>query len=825
MKKIVSLLLTLCLLMGMVICIPFSASAITVEEADTDNTVSAYFDFETADNMKVIGQSHSSAKFKWEIDALTTLEYYGSGWGFDGRFKNPVKEATGATGSIVNSSEYAMRGYKTTYNHWYTAGGNVINRVTSKGTEPLVLEDNTTYTVEFDFLVMSAHLYGDIVSPTDATNAFSISADVENIMSFGYGCAVTPDGRGLAPINTPKTTVATFASVKPSRDGDGYFTSNGEKKEIGSWYHASYTFTTGTFESVFSTTNAPFLIFYCNKHTGADMYLDNIRVKKHVDVNFHGMGGTLDSTSVKSAVGSPMNFPVAQRYGYDLTGWYMSGDCTERYTDTVLTKELVGKNLYAGWTRDKYSFEGYTPASSGVNASVFSVSETRAYSGSKSMRYKYSKNVLEFLSNTRTPVKNYFTIRPVENGKTYRISFKYYLESGPDVVVYPVTTSTTNSNNADTYTGSQVILSSSSSGAWHTVSMVFSANVSNGNHLGLHVHANSNTNTTLYIDDLVVAEAENGSGTLTVNAGEGTTANVSSRSISLNYGDKISSDFVYFNGYALEGFYTDSSLTQRVAGDVFTSALDGKTVYAKWSNYADLTRTGLNVRSGGFATAEDENVLCYNGANGKASLVKANAGSYVVEFLYKNNGGEATVSTGSGTFDVLENENDRWYKGFVPVTLSSDGKIELSVTGETQLEIKDVYIRNLDSQVYIIFDSREYDGRVEIVYGTPSSPLEYAVNPVKDGMKFDGWYNGNIKFGSSQFPSASFTLNAKMVESGESIKGDSNGDGNVNTTDVALLKLYLAGRDVTVTMDADVSGDGKINSVDLVLLYIQVAQQ
>ena len=136
MKKVLSFLLSLCLMLGMVLSAPLCASAITIEEADTDDTLSAFFDFETAEGMKVTSQSHTSKKYEWQIDGLTKLEYYIAGWGFTNRALNPVTEATSASGSIVNNSQYAMRAYKTTHNHWSTAGGIVVNRVTEKGTEP-----------------------------------------------------------------------------------------------------------------------------------------------------------------------------------------------------------------------------------------------------------------------------------------------------------------------------------------------------------------------------------------------------------------------------------------------------------------------------------------------------------------------------------------------------------------------------------------------------------------------------------------------------------------------------------------------------------------
>lgn len=55
--------------------------------------------------------------------------------------------------------------------------------------------------------------------------------------------------------------------------------------------------------------------------------------------------------------------------------------------------------------------------------------------------------------------------------------------------------------------------------------------------------------------------------------------------------------------------------------------------------------------------------------------------------------------------------------------------------------------------------------------------------------------------------------------------GDANGDGKVNTSDLALLRKYLANyvyatgtSSVTVYAGADANGDGKVNTSDLALL-------
>jgi hypothetical protein len=54
------------------------------------------------------------------------------------------------------------------------------------------------------------------------------------------------------------------------------------------------------------------------------------------------------------------------------------------------------------------------------------------------------------------------------------------------------------------------------------------------------------------------------------------------------------------------------------------------------------------------------------------------------------------------------------------------------------------------------------------------------------------------------------------------LKGDCNGDGEINTVDLANLKLYLAGLD-EIGNNADMNGDGNVDTVDLAQLKLTLA--
>ena len=57
----------------------------------------------------------------------------------------------------------------------------------------------------------------------------------------------------------------------------------------------------------------------------------------------------------------------------------------------------------------------------------------------------------------------------------------------------------------------------------------------------------------------------------------------------------------------------------------------------------------------------------------------------------------------------------------------------------------------------------------------------------------------------------------------EVIVGDVNGDGNIDTTDLAELKLNLAGINDEIGEGADLNGDGEINTSDLAELKLVLA--
>ncbi len=90
------------------------------------------------------------------------------------------------------------------------------------------------------------------------------------------------------------------------------------------------------------------------------------------------------------------------------------------------------------------------------------------------------------------------------------------------------------------------------------------------------------------------------------------------------------------------------------------------------------------------------------------------------------------------------------------------------------------------------------------------------IRPMEElpSLRFSG---GNWTYGKAHYP----THFAYMVESAS--PGDLNDDGEINTSDLAMMKLFLAGNGEIAQGTGDLDGDGQVNTSDLAVLKLNLA--
>jgi len=91
------------------------------------------------------------------------------------------------------------------------------------------------------------------------------------------------------------------------------------------------------------------------------------------------------------------------------------------------------------------------------------------------------------------------------------------------------------------------------------------------------------------------------------------------------------------------------------------------------------------------------------------------------------------------------------------------------------------------------------------------------------GLTTSKTYTINFMYQGVKQLTATFKVNG-TTPTPATIYGDVNGDGEVNTADITLLRRYVAGWDITINLAAaDVNGDGEVNTADITLLRRCVA--
>lgn len=136
----------------------------------------------------------------------------------------------------------------------------------------------------------------------------------------------------------------------------------------------------------------------------------------------------------------------------------------------------------------------------------------------------------------------------------------------------------------------------------------------------------------------------------------------------------------------------------------------------------------------------------------------------------------------------------------------SDGKTRLSAFSQFSVE------KSIEKVEFYI-DEALYEG-----YVSNTGDLSYIDVTLKDGQHTVYAVYSYSDNTTAQSEKVTFTVGNQQL-----VSGDVDGDGNVTTTDLATLKLYLAGAGAQVTQGADLDGNGEINTTDLANLKLKLA--
>lgn len=171
---------------------------------------------------------------------------------------------------------------------------------------------------------------------------------------------------------------------------------------------------------------------------------------------------------------------------------------------------------------------------------------------------------------------------------------------------------------------------------------------------------------------------------------------------------------------------------------------------------------------------------------------------------------DATVEEGkSVTVDIILSNNDF---GITDIDISVDFPAGVDI--ETVANGEMGTASYADGVISVVSETvMEGNGVIAKVTFVADQAGEYEINLA-----------ANAQNGDSTVAVNGSTCKLTVTESAEeTVVGDVDGDGDCDGTDLAILKLNLAGAGNAVTDGADMNGDGNVNASDLALLKLKLA--
>ena len=177
---------------------------------------------------------------------------------------------------------------------------------------------------------------------------------------------------------------------------------------------------------------------------------------------------------------------------------------------------------------------------------------------------------------------------------------------------------------------------------------------------------------------------------------------------------------------------------------------------------------------------------------------------------------DITVAPGENVKIPVKIENNTGFSvGIVRVKYNVESVMLKAVScGDVTEDITVGYIGEGELNVLVSLAEDEYTKNGVLFY------LEVALTENAVSGKIELSYDPQNDFSAENGDRVFFNISGGALTVENMVMGDANNDGDVNTMDLALLKLYLAGEDKQVSMAVDMNGDGVITTTDLAKLKL-----
>lgn len=263
--------------------------------------------------------------------------------------------------------------------------------------------------------------------------------------------------------------------------------------------------------------------------------------------------------------------------------------------------------------------------------------------------------------------------------------------------------------------------------------------------------------------------------------------------------------------------YTGYVLSELISVEVPTQTTFKYNLEYPSNSQEYIINLGSELTLGGWAFSENENTVCYASVDGS-------------ELIPLNMWERSDVKNVYPQCNVEK----CGFNGSIDISGLSEGEHTLTVIASSGTVISTLTTRNFTVKSYdpsvVSFDNNGGNGDIESIEKQYSVPVIIGKNvPTRDGYYFAGWSLSSNADTVDYIPGDTYEIDSDTVlyavwTSLDGISaGDANGDGAINTTDLAVVKKLLAATDWVCVANGDADGDGKVDTTDLAVIKKHLA--